>query len=64
MCFYFVTGVITNGGSKPNIIPNETELFYYVRAPTDPELEQLKLKVVDCVNGAAISTGCKVLLAV
>ena len=60
MCFYFVTGVITNGGSQPNVIPNETELLYFVRAPTDPELEQLKLKVVDCVNGAALSTGCKV----
>ncbi|XP_041352189.1 peptidase M20 domain-containing protein 2-like [Gigantopelta aegis] len=54
-----IHGVITNGGSKPNIIPDVTELLYYVRAPTDPELGQLKQKVVYCVNGAALSTGCK-----
>ncbi|KAK7108250.1 peptidase M20 domain-containing protein 2-like [Littorina saxatilis] len=53
-------GVITNGGAKPNIIPELAELEYYIRAPTDTELVVLKEKVVGCIEGAATATGCKV----
>ncbi|XP_005111933.1 peptidase M20 domain-containing protein 2 isoform X2 [Aplysia californica] len=55
-----VHGVITHGGEKPNIIPQRSELLYYTRAPTVEELEELKSKVKDCVEGAAKATGCSV----
>ena len=57
---YSLSGVITNGGAKPNIIPEETELLYYVRTPTKGELTVLKEKCVNCFKAAATSTGCTV----
>ena len=55
-----VHGVITNGGAKPNIIPEESELLYYVRAPTEPELKDFIEKIVACFESAAVATGCQV----
>ncbi|XP_055954399.1 xaa-Arg dipeptidase [Patella vulgata] len=55
-----VHGVITKGGSKPNIIPDLTELEYYCRAPTDTELDVLKNKISKCFESAAVATGCTV----
>ncbi|KAK7487751.1 hypothetical protein BaRGS_00021018 [Batillaria attramentaria] len=55
-----VHGVITNGGVKPNIIPAVSEMLYYLRAPTGPELEVLSEKVIGCIEGAAKATGCEV----
>ncbi|XP_045198069.2 xaa-Arg dipeptidase-like [Mercenaria mercenaria] len=55
-----VHGVIKNGGAQPNIIPEETELEYYLRTPTDDEMVTLKQKVEGCVQGAALATGCTV----
>ncbi|KAH3725314.1 xaa-Arg dipeptidase-like [Dreissena polymorpha] len=53
-----VHGVIKNGGVAPNIIPEETELEYYLRTPTNTEMGTLKEKMSQCVQGAAIATGC------
>ncbi|KAK7107828.1 peptidase M20 domain-containing protein 2-like [Littorina saxatilis] len=53
-----VHGIITKGGTKPNIIPDNTELDYYMRAPTDEELLTLKDKMVKCFEAAATATGC------
>ncbi|KAL3882708.1 hypothetical protein ACJMK2_029021 [Sinanodonta woodiana] len=55
-----VHGIIKKGGTKPNIIPEETELEFYVRAPTSVELAVLEGKVHQCFESAAISTGCRV----
>ncbi|XP_052811056.1 LOW QUALITY PROTEIN: xaa-Arg dipeptidase-like [Mya arenaria] len=55
-----VHGVIKNGGLQPNIIPDETELEYYLRTPTDPEMVTLREKVTGCIEGAALATGCTV----
>ncbi|PVD29140.1 hypothetical protein C0Q70_11737 [Pomacea canaliculata] len=55
-----VHGVIINGGLKPNIIPDQSELLYYLRAPTVLELDVLTKKVTDCIHGAAQATGCQV----
>ena len=55
-----VHGVITNGGVKPNIIPEKAELLYYVRAPNTEELVELRRKVVVCFEVAAAATGCQV----
>lgn len=55
-----VYGIISEGGIKPNIIPDGAQLMYIIRAPTDEELEVLKEKVSCCFEAAAVSTGCKV----
>ncbi|KAK3087249.1 hypothetical protein FSP39_003574 [Pinctada imbricata] len=52
-------GVIRRGGLQPNVTPDETELEFYLRTPSETELKVLKDKVVDCINGAALCTGCK-----
>ncbi|XP_077980424.1 xaa-Arg dipeptidase-like [Glandiceps talaboti] len=52
-------GVISNGGAKPNIIPEKTEVSFYLRTPTSAELEELKKRTIACAEGAAKSTGCK-----
>ena len=55
-----VHGIITNGGIKPNIIPETASLLYYIRTPTKEELGKLKKKVVSCFEAAATATGCQV----
>eukprot|EP00112_Aurelia_sp_Birch-Aquarium-sp1_P016869 Seg3858.8 transcript_id=Seg3858.8/GoldUCD/mRNA.D3Y31 product="Peptidase M20 domain-containing protein 2" protein_id=Seg3858.8/GoldUCD/D3Y31 len=55
-----IHGVITDGGVKPNIIPQRSELEYYVRGPTVKERDELKERLISCANAAAIATGCTV----
>ena len=55
-----VAGIFTNGGAKPNIIPEEAELFYLVRAPNVSELRVFQDKVSACFRAAATATGCTV----
>ena len=55
-----VHGIITNGGTKPNIIPEKSSLLYYIRAPTYSEMLTLKEKVFNCFHAAAKATGCAV----
>ncbi|OWF37534.1 peptidase M20 domain-containing protein 2-like [Mizuhopecten yessoensis] len=54
-----VHGVISKGGLQPNIIPEETELQYYLRTPTEPEHKILISKVTNCIEAAALATGCE-----
>ncbi|ELT89752.1 hypothetical protein CAPTEDRAFT_190092 [Capitella teleta] len=51
-------GVIVNGGTKPNIIPELSELDFYFRASSMKDLEELQLKATGCFQGAAAATGC------
>lgn len=53
-----VHGIIKNGGMAPNIIPEFTEMEYFIRAPTKGELDIIVDKVIACANGAATATGC------
>ena len=55
-----VHGVITNGGAKPNIIPEEASMSYYVRAPNNLELKVLQKKMHACFESAGSATGCEV----
>ena len=55
-----VHGVITNGGAKPNIIPEKSSMLYYIRAPTEPELKILVERIMSCFKSAAVATGCQV----
>ena len=54
-----VHGVITNGGAKPNIIPEKSSMLYYIRAPTQPELKILVERITSCFKSAAVATGCQ-----
>ncbi|XP_053398312.1 peptidase M20 domain-containing protein 2-like [Mercenaria mercenaria] len=55
-----VHGVIKNGGTKPNIIPDLTELEFYARTPSKEELSVLMEKLDLCFKSAATATGCTV----
>ncbi|XP_057313984.1 xaa-Arg dipeptidase-like [Hydractinia symbiolongicarpus] len=53
---------IVKGGDKPNIIPEYAEMWYNIRGKTDSDLLALQEKVIQCVKGAAASTGCSVVI--
>ena len=55
-----VHGVITNGGAKPNIIPEKAVIEYYIRAPNKTELAMLREKMEACFEAAAKATSCSV----
>jgi len=55
-----INGIILEGGSKPNIIPERAGLVYYVRSLTLIEADALKNRVMKCFEGAALATGCSV----
>ena len=55
-----VHGVITNGGTKPNIIPEKTVMDYMLRTPDRIDLKSLVAKVRSCFEAAALATGCQV----
>lgn len=53
-------GIIKHGGVKPNIIPDFSELLFYLRTPLLKDLCILKEKAETCFRAAALATGCKV----
>jgi len=55
-----IHGVITNGGSAANVIPEYTEALFYVRAHKMSYVQELLEKVIACAEGAAVGTGCTV----
>ena len=52
-----VQGIIKNGGIKPNIIPEMSEMEYCVRGLEDKDVIELLKKVIACAKGAADATG-------
>lgn len=55
-----VHGIITDGGRKPNIIPERAAASFYVRANDLKELASVKQRVINCAKGAAAAAGCTV----
>jgi amidohydrolase len=53
-------GVFTDGGQKPNIIPDRAQMEWYVRSPTVAGLEQLKRRFAACMQAGAAASGCEV----
>lgn len=49
--------VTTNGGRQPNVVPAESTVWYYVRAPRRDEVVEVYERVLKCAEGAAIMTG-------
>jgi aminobenzoyl-glutamate utilization protein B len=52
--------VITNGGKAPNVVPDFSEVYYYIRHPKRDQVVSIFDRVVDAANGAALGTGTKV----
>ena len=48
--------VITKGGKAPNIVPDDAEVWYYVRAPNLKEVKALYKRVLKVAEGAALMT--------
>ena len=48
--------VITKGGLVPNVVPEEAEVYYYVRHPQMKSVEDLFQRVVKAAEGAALGT--------
>ncbi|ORZ26163.1 hypothetical protein BCR42DRAFT_401718 [Absidia repens] len=55
-----VHGIVTDGGLAPNVIPEHTSAFFFVRTPKYTELKRVMDKLEGCFEAAAIATGCKV----
>ncbi len=51
--------VITNGGKAPNVVPDFSEVYYYIRHPKRDQVVSIFDRVVDAANGAALGTGTK-----
>jgi len=49
--------VITQGGGQPNVVPAETEVWYYVRADKHSDVERYFERVTGIAGGAALMTG-------
>ncbi len=54
-----IHGIITDGGSAPNIVPEHSAAKFSVRAESDTILEELKGRVIDCFKGAAKASGAR-----
>ena len=48
--------VITNGGGAPNVVPDEAEVWYYVRSPERYQVNELTARVRKIAEGAALMT--------
>jgi amidohydrolase len=54
-----IHGVITHGGTAPNVIPDYACADFYIRAATRAYTNDLVDRVKRCAEGAALQTGCK-----
>lgn len=54
-----INGIITDGGKAPNLIPEHSAAAFIIRAHTDPYLEELRGRVVNCFEGATRATGAR-----
>ena len=53
-----IHGIVTKGGDAPNIIPELTEGYFYVRAATTKRMMKVYHQLEQIVQGAALQTGC------
>jgi amidohydrolase len=55
-----IHGIVTNGGSAPNVIPAHTSARYIVRSETLDQLDELRPKVYRCFEAGGLATGARV----
>ena len=48
--------VITNGGGAPNVVPDEAEVWYYIRSPERYQVNELTHRIRRIAEGAALMT--------
>ncbi len=53
-------GVFTDGGAKPNIVPDRAATHWYVRSGTSASLGELEPRVEACLRAGADAAGCEV----
>lgn len=51
-------GIVSDGGTAPNIVPAHAELLYYLRAGTSELLAELRERASACFAAGALATGC------
>mgnify|MGYP004572820171 CR=1 FL=1 len=51
-----IQSVITNGGKVPNVVPDEAEIWYYIRAPRRQDLDAVYHRVNLIAEGMAHAT--------
>lgn len=49
--------VVTEGGGQPNVVPARAQVWYYVRAPHRPQVDEVYARLMDVARGAALMTG-------
>ena len=54
-----IHGVFTDGGAKPNIVPETAAAEWYVRSTNLTSLEVLKQRVLACLQAGADAAGCE-----
>ena len=52
-----IHGIITDGGDKPNIVPDHAAGLFYVRAANERRLARLKQRVHNCFEAGALASG-------
>jgi amidohydrolase len=55
-----VHGIFTDGGARPNVIPDRAALLFYLRSPRPETLRDLAERLTRVAHGAAEMTGCAV----
>lgn len=53
-------GVFTDGGARPNVVPDRAALLFYLRSGDPDTLRDLAARVAAVAEGAAAMTGCGV----
>jgi aminobenzoyl-glutamate utilization protein B len=48
--------VITKGGGAPNVVPDDCEVWYFIRSPERSQVEELTARVRNIAEGAALMT--------
>ena len=55
-----IHGIITNGGTAPNVVPAHTSAKYVIRSETLNQLSELRPRVHRCFEAGALATGAKI----
>ena len=53
-----IHGIFTDGGRKPNIVPEYSAMEWYVRSKNARTLEPLKGRVLNCLEAGAMASSC------
>ncbi|RGP48630.1 peptidase M20 [Rhodococcus erythropolis] len=53
-----VHGIVTDGGNLPNIVPERTRALFLLRASDLEDLQNLRDRIIGCLQAGASATGC------